>query len=177
MKPIITTERLVLRQWLESDKPLLTEMNKDPVVMEFFPELWSESRSMFFFDAFFAKIEKQGFGFWAVEERATGDFIGFVGLNDHIHDLPINHSHEVGWRLRPNCWGKGYATEAAKGSLDYAFGQLNLQTVVAFTPIKNLRSRKVMEKLGMVEQDDTFLHPKVSAESGLQEHVLYVATA
>lgn len=170
---MINTDRLILRNWTSSDRDKFVALNQDPDVMAYFPEIWSEQRSKEFIDFCVERIETRGWGWWAVEETATAEFIGFIGLNSIPSELPIDCNYEIGWRLAKPYWGRGYATEAATAALQYAFTILNLHEIVAFTTVENQRSRRVMENLGMHNLEQNFLHPNVSADSGLQEHVLY----
>jgi ribosomal-protein-alanine N-acetyltransferase len=150
--PTLTTERLVLRGWREEDRAPFAEMNADPEVMEHFPSTMIREES----DAFVDKIERhfaeRGYGLWVVE--AEGEFQGFTGLQ-----VPSWHADwmdereqpviEVGWRLRRTAWGHGWATEAARECLRFAFEELGRQEIVSFTVVGNTRSRAVMERLGM----------------------------
>ena len=170
---MIQTSRLLLRQWQASDYAPFIAMTQDAHVMEYFPALWTEEKARHFIDTMQKLIAARGWGFWAVDVLDTSEFIGFVGLN-HVPDIvPITQIHEVGWRLIQSQWGKGYATEAAMASLHYAFDTLNLPEVVAFTPVANQRSRRVMEKTGMSLQEATFKYPTIPESSALSEHVLY----
>ncbi|WP_444926427.1 GNAT family N-acetyltransferase [Microbulbifer sp. TRSA002] len=172
-----TTERLQLRQWREEDKPVFAEMNADPRVMEFFPSLLTRQQSDAGVDRSIAHIEKYGWGFWALELRDTNEFLGFVGMKNVTEDLPFTPAVEIGWRLAFPHWGKGYASEAAQASLDVAFNTLNLSEVVSFTALQNLRSQRVMERLGMRRDSLVFEHPLVPSESHLQRHCLYRLSA
>lgn len=118
-------------------------------------------------------IAERGWGFWAVEIKATGVFIGFVGLHIPSSALPFSPCVEIGWRLARPYWGRGYATEAARAALQVGFEHLALQEIVSFTAVRNRRSRAVMERLHMVRDEETFNHPDVPEESGLREHCLY----
>lgn len=117
-------------------------------------------------------IARNGWGFWAAELRGSGEFIGFVGLNDPTAPLPFAPCTEVGWRLAFEFWGRGLATEAAREALRFGFEQLGLEEIVSFTAVSNQRSRAVMERLGM-SQSGTFEHPSVPAGSPLRLHWLY----
>lgn len=117
-------------------------------------------------------IDERGWGFWPVEERASGRFIGFVGLHVPSDELPFSPCVEIGWRLAKSYWGLGYATEAARAVITFGFEQLHVGELVAFTAIANLKSRAVMERLGM-QFSAEFDHPQVAMESGLRRHVLY----
>ncbi|WP_444936840.1 GNAT family N-acetyltransferase [Microbulbifer sp. JMSA004] len=172
-----TTERLQLRQWREDDKSVFAEMNADPRVMEFFPSLLTRQQSDAGVDRSITHIEKYGWGFWALELRDTNEFLGFVGMKNVTEDLPFTPAVEIGWRLAFPHWGKGYASEAAQASLDVAFNTLNLSEVVSFTALQNLRSQRVMERLGMQRDSLVFEHPLVPNDSNLQRHCLYRLSA
>lgn len=172
----IETQRLKLRRWVTSDRKPFSELNADSDVMKHFPGTLSEDESNSFLDIIESRISRNGWGFWAVELKRTNAFIGFVGLNSPAIKLPFSPCVEIGWRLSKKHWGKGYATEAAQATLRYAFEQLSLNEVVAFTTVKNIRSQRVMQRINMSNTNQDFLHPSVPAESGLQEHVLFKIT-
>jgi RimJ/RimL family protein N-acetyltransferase len=168
------TERLKLRQWKSIDRDPFAALNADPQVMEFFPTTLDRVASDATFDRLQSKIAECGWGFWAAEMKETGQFIGFVGLNIPTYDLPFAPCVEIGWRLAAAYWGKGLATEAAKGALQVGFDRLGLTEIVSFTTIKNVRSRAVMERIGMQVTDTIFQHPLVPTDSNLGRHCLYV---
>ena len=118
-------------------------------------------------------IDDRGWGFWAVELKKSEDFIGFVGLHKPTYEIPCTPCVEVGWRLAKKYWGYGYASEAAKLSLDFAFNQLMLAEVFSFASVINTNSIAVMERIGMKNQYQNFDHPIVAEVSELLEHVLY----
>jgi len=167
------TERLFLRQWRPADREPFAAMGEDPRVMEFFPALLSRAESDAAADRFESLLAERGWGFWAVERKATGRFIGFVGLNVPAAELPFSPCVEIGWRLAFDAWEQGFATEAARGSLHVGFETLGLDEIVAFTAVGNARSRAVMLRLGMHEDAATFPHPRVPEGSPLREHCLY----
>jgi RimJ/RimL family protein N-acetyltransferase len=169
-----TTTRLFLRQWRSSDRAPFAALNSDPRVMEFFPSPLTQEQSDGMADRCEARIKERGWGFWAVELRTGGAFIGFVGLNIPPTELPFSPCTEVGWRLAFDYWGYGYATEAARAALRVGFESLGLEEIVAFTTISNRRSRAVMERLGMKESG-VFEHPAVPVGNPLREHCLYRA--
>jgi 3-dehydroquinate dehydratase/shikimate dehydrogenase len=177
MQPILTTERLILRQWCETDLKLFAELNADARVREYFPGLLTKQESDGYVKLMSAHIQKCGWGFWAVSLIQTNEFIGFIGLEDVVFAAPFNEQSpavEIGWRLAFNYWGKGYATEGAKASLRYGFQELNLLEIVSFTPVQNMRSRHVMEKINMHrDPKDDFDHPKLLEGHPLRRHVLY----
>ena len=172
----IETKRLKLRQWKICDQKPFAELNADPEVMEYFPSTLSESESEIMMQSISSKIETNGWGFWALEFKATHDFIGFVGINHPTANLPFNPCIEIGWRLFKQHWGKGYATEAALAAMRFAFEHLSINEVVSFTSVRNKRSQAVMRKLNMTDTKENFMHPSVPAGDELQEHVLFKIT-
>lgn len=160
-----------MRQWRPEDKVPFAALNADPKVMAHFPATLNRDESNAFADRAAALIVKQGWGFWAVERKADGAFIGFVGLH-HPENLPFSPCTEVGWRLARAFWGHGYATEAARASLDFAFTVLQEESVVSFTAVSNERSQAVMRRLGM-EQESFFEHPAVPVGHRVRSHMLF----
>jgi RimJ/RimL family protein N-acetyltransferase len=170
----LETARLALRDWRRSDRAPFAAMNASTDVMEFFPRLLSAEESDVLVDRFQAEQDERGHCPWAVEELATGTFIGFVGLHQVPASLPCAPGTEVGWRLARPYWGQGYATEAATAAVRYGFGPLDLDRIVSFTAALNLRSRRVMERIGMSHDEaDNFDHPNIPAGNPLRPHVLY----
>jgi len=167
------TDRLILRNWKDSDSEPFARMNSDPVVMEFFHALRTREESDNLISTITAHILEDGFGFWAVERKDTGEFIGFVGLNRFSINLPFCPCVEIGWRIAHAHWGHGFATEAAIKCLRIGFDQFSLGEILSFATLNNIASRRVMEKIGMTDTYQVFLHPSVPSESGLQEHCLY----
>ena len=174
MKLEFSTGRLRLREWKNSDAVPFGRLNADPDVMEFFPSTLSRIESDDMIGRIRTHFEKNGFGLWAVEIPGECDFIGFVGLQIPRFDAHFQPCVEIGWRLDKQHWGKGYATEAAKEVLRVGFNELSLNEIVSMTAVINLRSQRVMQKIGMnYSAFDDFDHPKVPAESELNRHVLY----
>jgi RimJ/RimL family protein N-acetyltransferase len=170
----LETPRLYLRQWRDSDLAPFARLNADAEVMEFFPSRLDRQASDAMAGRIRAKIAERGWGLWAVEARASGEFIGFVGLQPPAAKLPFSPCIEIGWRLARACWGKGYATEAARESLRFGFEELGLDEIVSFTALGNRRSRAVMERIGMVEDPaGAFDHPSVPEGSPVRAHCLY----
>src|SRR5438552_8245946 len=158
--PQLRTGRLLLRRWRETDRDPFASLNADPEVMEHFVGPLTREESDALIDHIEAGFERRGFGFWAVEVVATEEFIGFTGLAVPAFEAHFSPAVEVGWRLKRSAWGHGYATEAARASLAYGFDQAALRQIVAFTPADNLRSRAVMQRIGMShDPDDDFDHP------------------
>lgn len=172
----LKTKRLKLRQWQESDFPLFANINADLEVMAHFPSTMSQTQSNEMAKRIQALISERGWGFWAIEKKKTHEFIGFVGLHEPIMELPFSPCVEIGWRLAKEHWGKGYASEAAKEALKFAFGPLSLAKVYSFTSTSNLKSRAVMERLKMVNTRQNFEHPQIPPGNLLREHVLYEIT-
>lgn len=172
--PAVETPRLILRQWRDADLDTWAQMNADPRVMEFFPELLDRARSGEVASSMRARIHRDGYGLWAVEIKETGAFAGLIGLNEMAADIPVTPKREVGWRLAFEAWGHGYATEGAQAALRFAFDELGWPEVVAVTAVINKRSQRVMERLGMIRDPDAdFDHPRVPEGSRLRRHVLY----
>lgn len=166
------TGRLILRQWQPSDYIPFAQLNADPQVMEYFPCTLSTSESNAMVDQCAALIADKGWGFWAMELKRSGQFIGFTGLHTPMADLPFAPCVEIGWRLAHEFWGKGYVTEAARAVLKVAFEQLKLNEVVAFTAIQNQKSQAVMKRLAM-EYRGEFNHPMLPEGSSLKKHCWY----
>mgnify|MGYP000042639662 CR=1 FL=1 len=172
----LKTERLLLRQWVDQDLSAFAELNSDPETMKFFPAVLSLEESNAMAEKCKSLISERGWGFWAVELKSSGEFIGLVGLHIPKPNFPFSPCVEIGWRLLKEHWGKGYAIEAAQESLVYAFNTLNLNEVVSFTTVSNRRSRSVMQRLGFSNTHQNFEHPDIEKDHLLSEHVLYKIT-
>jgi RimJ/RimL family protein N-acetyltransferase len=173
----IRTERLLLREWSDADLAPFAEMNADPAVMEFFPGALSREES----DAAAARLRNQaaerGFGLYAVEVPGRASFVGFVGLMAPTFQAHFTPCVEVGWRLARAYWKHGYATEGARAALRFGFEHLDLGEIVSMTVPDNVRSRHVMEKLGMIHDPaGDFDHPRVPVGNPRRRHVLYRLT-
>ena len=167
------SERLRLRQWCITDRDAFAVLNADPKVMEFYPAPLDRTESDSMADRCQALLAERGWGFWAIEIKDTREFIGCVGLHIPTSELPFSPCVEVGWRLAAQHWGKGFATEAARSALRVGFEVLGFSEIVSFTSVRNLRSRGVLERLGMREAAETFEHPAVPVGSALRQHCLY----
>ncbi|MBP8914289.1 MAG: GNAT family N-acetyltransferase, partial [Bilophila sp.] len=168
----LVTERLRVRLWTEADRAAFRRMNADPRVMKFFPSTLSEAES----DALLARIQahqaEHGFTLWAVEDKATGNLAGLTGLARVAFDAPFTPCVEIGWRFLPEYWGTGYALEAARSVMGYAFKVLELPEVVAFTTESNLPSQGLMRRLGMLHNPaEDFDHPALPPDHPLHRHV------
>lgn len=170
----LTTPRLRLRQWRASDLEPFAALNADPVVMALMPRCLTSAESDAMARAAQAGLTRQGWGLWATELRESGELIGSVGLGVPAFETHFTPCVEVMWRLRRESWGLGFATEAARECLRCAFEQLALPEVVAFTVPANIRSRAVMERLGMRhDASGDFEHPRLAVGHPLRPHVLY----
>lgn len=168
------TERLQLRRWRDSDREPFAEINADPAVMEHFPAPLTRADSDAMLQRSSAGLAHKGHGLWAVEVRDTEQFIGYIGLARPSFEASFTPCTEVGWRLARSAWGHGYATESAYAALDVAFRRLGLDEVVSFTFEGNLRSRAVMERLGMTHDPaEDFDHPRLPEGDRVRRHVLY----
>jgi len=145
--------------------------------MEHFPAVLSRAESDALVDRLMALIEKNGWGFWVVELKQSGQLIGFEGLIPLAKKYSFAPNVEIGWRLADQFWGNGYASEAARASLQYAFSELDLPEVVSLTSCTNLKSQNVMSKIGMQNTQQNFFHPSLPLNSRLSEHVLYKINA
>ena len=172
----INTPRLILRQWQESDKIHFARLNADQEVMKFFPRKLTAEESGAMADRIRVGIDEKGWGFWAVELKSENQFIGFIGVNQPMYNLPFSPCIEIGWRLARQYWGSGLATEGARAALNIAFSKLEFDEIVSFTPLINIPSISVMKKLGMTDSNQNFIHPQVPEDSSLSEHVLYKIT-
>ncbi|KHD08019.1 GCN5 family acetyltransferase [Candidatus Thiomargarita nelsonii] len=172
----LKTNQLLLRQWQKEDFPLFAKINYDSVVMEYYPSVLSEDESNAMAHKFESLISERSWGFWAVELIDENKFIGFVGLHKPTYELPVTPCIEIGWRLAKEYWGKGYATEAARVALKFAFEELGLNEVYSFTSVSNKKSWSVMVRLGMQNTGANFEHPIIPESHPLREHVLYKIT-
>ncbi|HTW74989.1 MAG TPA: GNAT family N-acetyltransferase [Steroidobacteraceae bacterium] len=167
------TPRLMLRQWTAADRAPFAALNADPIVMAYFPAPLVREESDAIADRCEHLIAERGWGAWATTLKATGEFIGIVGLSNPQADLPVSPCVEILWRLAQPYWRRGFATEAARGALHIGFEVLALKEIVAFTVPSNARSRAVMERLGMQMDAATFEHPGVPQGHALRTHCVY----
>ena len=171
---IVTTPRLVLRPFTDMDRQPFHALNTHEAVVESLGQSPTRAQSDRFVDAVNQEIEAEGFGFWAVEVAGGPRFAGMVGLHRVRPELPMAPAVEVGWRLDPDVWGHGYASEAALASLRHGFDVVGLDEIVAFTTTVNSRSQAVMRRIGMSrDADGDFDHPSLPEGSPLRRHVLY----
>lgn len=175
---ILTTKRLNLRPFTPTDQPQFALLNADTKVMQHFPNPLDQAASSILLKSIMEKHASEGFCFLAASAKADGQFIGMIGISkiDEITRtaIPGQPSVEIGWRIKSEYWGQGYASEAAKACRDYAWQTLQLSELVSFTAPQNTASRRVMEKIGMSHDTlSDFAHPKLPPGHPLSAHVLY----
>src|SRR3979411_1153709 len=167
----LRSPRLILRRWRESDRAPFAELNADPEVMEFFAERLTRRESDALVERIEAELERRGYGLWALEVAATGQFIGFTGITWQSFEAHFTPAVEIGWRLPRHAWGQGFATEAARRTLAFAFEVVGVEEVVSMTATTNRRSQAVMRRLGMTRDPaEDFDPPRVSETSPLRRH-------
>ncbi|MBV9718948.1 MAG: GNAT family N-acetyltransferase [Candidatus Eremiobacteraeota bacterium] len=170
----IETPRLLLRDWTDPDVAAWAKMNADPRVTEFFARRYTREISESMARYMREQLRRDGFGWWVVEIRGGAPFAGVIALQAVPFEAPFTPANEIGWRFSAEHWGNGYATEAARAALDFAFDVLGWPEVIAFTAAQNLRSQRVMERLGMThDARDDFDHPQIAQGHPLRRHVLY----
>ena len=171
----LLTARLRLRPWRAEDRAPFAAINAEPAVARYLPP---PTRALS--DALLDRIDHQfaadGWGFWAVEDRATETLIGLCGLAPIPWKAFFTPAVEIGWRLSTAWQRRGLAREAAEASLDFAFGTLQLERVVAFTVPANTASWGLMERLGM-RRLGAFDHPNLAEDDPLRPHIVYEVTA
>jgi RimJ/RimL family protein N-acetyltransferase len=169
------TPRLIIRDWRDSDREPWAAMGRDPEVMENLGPLIDRAQADILLDRQRAIQTRLGHTFWALESRETGDFLGFCGLKIMPERIPgLEDTIEIGWRLRRDAWGKGYAREAAEASLRWGWDNLPADRICAITTPGNVRSWGLMERLGMKRRHDLdFMHPNLSPDDPLAPHITY----
>lgn len=174
MSVYIETDHLVLRDWEDSDVSHFVSMNADPIIMEYFPRRLDEPATLKLVKEFKAHIQEHGYGFFAVEHKESGEFIGMAGLGAVPRNKPFAPATEIAWRFDYEHWGKGYGTEVARALLDFAFDKIGLKEVVAYAVHDNARSIHLMEKNGMVhDESGDFAYPGLPKDNPLGKFVLY----
>ncbi|MFE3878272.1 GNAT family N-acetyltransferase [Kitasatospora sp. NPDC059146] len=168
----LRTDRLILRRWEESDLEPWAAMNADLEVREHLGDQLTREQSDASVARFQAEFDRRGYGWWAVEVRATGEFVGFAGLDQVDDGLPFT-GVEIGWRLARSAWGHGYATEAALAGLAFGFDTLELPEILAVTTATNLRSQAVMRRIGMTRDPADDFEDTTAPEGPLRPNVLY----
>lgn len=171
---MLETERIIIRQWVESDRLPFCKLNADPETLKFFPKTLTYEESNLFVDKTIDQIEKLGYGLFALELKSSNEFIGFTGITRPNYETHFTPCTEIGWRLDKAFWGNGYATEAALCVLNFAFNEIGKREIVSFTSKLNIASIKVMQRIGMKRDlNGDFDHPNIDEKHRLSEHVLY----
>jgi len=173
-EPMLRTEQTLMRRWRASDLEPFAALNADADVMEHFPTLLTRAESDAMVERIEACFEQSGYGLWAVELPGEAAFVGFVGLWPVRPELPFAPALEIGWRLAAPYWGRGIATEAARAAMAFAFEDCDLDSLVSYTAATNVRSMRVMARLGMRrEPADDFEHPQLEEGNPLRPHIVY----
>jgi RimJ/RimL family protein N-acetyltransferase len=164
--------RVLLREWRDDDLPAFNAMNADAQVMRHFPALLSADESATALSRIRKFMVEHGWGLWCAD--ISGECAGFIGLSKPNFEAHFMPCVEIGWRLRQQFWGQGYASEGARLALAYGFDQLGLEEIVSFTAAVNTPSIAVMQRIGMQrDADGDFDHPRVPEGNALRPHVLY----
>ncbi len=169
---LFKSARLGFRNWLDSDIPEMTEINSDADVMEFFPEKATLLQTEEFIGRMKKMYSEKGYCYFAADKLDDGSFIGFIGLCEQTYGLPFTPCVDIGWRLNKKFWNQGYAAEGAFRCLEYAFIEIKLKNIKSIAPVINLKSIKVMEKIGMKKYLE-FKHPKLAGNKRLENCVCY----
>jgi len=170
---MIETERLRLRPWTLEDLPKMMNLCGNKLVMRYFPSRLDAEKSAELLDILIRHQADHGFTYFLAEELESKAFLGFIGLKYQTFESHFTPCIDIGWRLLPHAWGKGYATEGATACLKFAFKTLKLDQVYAMCPSENTASEKVMQRIGM-HKSGSFHHPAIPEESGLNPCALYL---
>jgi RimJ/RimL family protein N-acetyltransferase len=169
---LFTSERLGFRNWVDTDIPLMTAISADPEVMEYFPAPATPEQTLAFINRMKQMFADEGYCYFAVDLLATGNFIGFIGLCKQTYEASFTPCVDIGWRLDKAFWNHGYATEGAKRCLQFGFEQIGLTNIKAIATATNLKSFRVMEKIGMRKQL-AFQHPMLIGDPRLANCFCY----
>ena len=169
---LFTSSRLGFRNWKESDIPTMIEISGNKEVMRFFPSTATAEQTKEFIEKLKTSFKEKGYCYFAVDELETGTFIGFIGFLYQEYESEFTPAIDIGWRLHPDSWGKGYATEGAKACLEYGKKVLKFKYIISTAPKINLPSINVMKKVGMKKKLE-FIHPRLSDNERLRKCVFY----
>jgi RimJ/RimL family protein N-acetyltransferase len=153
-KYLFKSERLGFRTWADNDLESMAAINSDPEVMKFFPNTQAKEHTKNFIERMSSQFKKRGYCYFAVEILKTKEFIGFIGLSRQTYEADFTPCIDIGWRLKKDTWGKGFATEGAARCLEFAFSQLKLNQIFSIASIINEPSINVMKKIGMSKVKD-----------------------
>ncbi|GLB53660.1 N-acetyltransferase [Neptunitalea chrysea] len=172
-KYLFTSERLGFRNWEKDDLDEFASLNADKEVMKHFPNILTIKETADFIDRLQNHYKQYGHNYFAVEVINTGEFIGFIGLAYQTYETNFTPNVDIGWRLKKNAWGNGYATEGAKRCLEFAFNTLHLDNVIATCTERNYKSEHVMKKIGM-KKHGSFNHPRLKKFPDYERCLCYV---
>ena len=173
MTYIFSSTRLGFRSWRASDLDAMSAISGDEKVMKFFPSTQSREHTERFIRRMQAQFKTKKYCFFAVDELASRTLIGFIGLSTISYEADFTPAVEIGWRLAPQFWNQGYATEGAKRCLTYGFEDLGLSTIYATTPVQNVGSENVMKKIGMKKLSN-LKHPSLADCPQLEDCLVYM---
>ena len=173
---IAESDRLILRTWDTADRAEYARHCNTPAVGRHVGGVQSEEDLNGAFERLEGYQRDTGHTFWVVERKSDGALLGFCGLKvANLAGTPVDGEVEIGWRLREDSWGQGYAKEAAGAALDWAWANLDAARIVSFTTPANEPSWGLMERLGMTRRADLdFAHPHFAADHPLSRHITYV---
>ena len=171
-KYLFKSKRLGFRNWTNEDSDEFSKLNSDEKVMEHFPKTLSKKEVGKFIDGLKKHFTENGFTYYATEIIETKEFIGMIGLAFQEYKTNFTPAIDIGWRLKRDAWGKGYATEGAKRCLEYAFNELEINKIIAVCPVKNKKSENIMKKIGMTKKGE-FNHPELINHPEYEKHYCY----
>lgn len=171
-KYIFKSERLGFRNWSNEDLSEFAKLNSDKEVMEHFPETLSKNEVRDLINKLKNHFSENGFTYYAAEVLETKEFIGMIGLAFQEYKTKFTPAIDIGWRLKRQAWGKGYATEGAKKCLEYGFSELAIKKIISVCTINNKKSENVMKKIGMTKIGQ-FNHPELIKHPEYERHFCY----
>lgn len=171
-KYIFKSSRLGFRNWRSEDLEEFASMNNDLDVMEYFPKPLSKNESEKLMKRMQVHYEKNGYTYFATERLDTGELIGFVGLSYQEYKTEFTPAIDIGWRLKKDAWGRGYATEGARRCLTLGFNELGLEKIVSTCTVGNNKSEHVMKKIGMIKKGE-FNHPELTEFPDFEKCIWY----
>lgn len=173
-KYLLTTERLGMRNWQDNDWQSMAAISGDPRVMQHFPSTQSEEHTRSFIERMQQQFNEKGYCYFATELLATQKVIGFIGLSYQDYEASFTPCMDIGWRLSPDVWGQGLATEGAAACLDFGHETLGVKTIHAIATSANKPSIRVMEKIGM-HYCGSFQHTLLKDHPDISTCVLYTS--
>jgi len=171
-KYLFTSKRLGFRNWKDSDLEAFVKINADPDVMKHFPKPLTTQETQAFIIRLKQHYKERGYNYFATEVLETGELIGFIGIGYQTYETDFTPAVDIGWRLKPSSWGKGYATEGARKCLEYAFNELKINRIISTCTIGNSGSEHVMKKIGMKKKGN-FNHPLLKEHKDFEQCIWY----